>query len=372
MTLADNIGCPRCARRSGGFTLIEIIVSVLIISLLIGLLITGVRVAATTARDQALRATVRTLGLAVRQFESQFGYPPPLVHDGEMMSSPLPTEPGGATVPDAPVYDLGGGAGLRRPAAFQGAEGDLFLRGYDPSSGVRYPFDTSTGLQGVADERYSKFSLPYYVIGVLGANVDGVDGPGFNEPRRTGGFQLANGTPRYESFFDLGRASAVTLEGEYFDLLEYRENDRSVGFIPNPGVSGQVASVVTRDDQALVDGNGRAFRYYRWEPGDPNAGRGQAEIASVVDMNIPSVLLNPVLAAQAYQQATGGSPVTVDPTEGNAALRSARWAIVGAGANGVFGTEEIGELREILNIRDADELEVRRIAREDNLVEVGG
>jgi hypothetical protein len=248
----------------------------------------------------------------------------------------------------------------------------LFLRGYDPVSGVRYPFDAATGMQGVADERYSKFSLTYYIIGALGANVDGVDGPGFNEPRRTGGFQLANGTPRYEAFFDAGRASSATLEGEYFDALEYGENDRG---LPAPTVGPAIAAATSRDHQALVDRNGRAFRYYRWEPGDPNAGRGQAEIASVVDMNIPSVLLDPVLAAEAYTQASGGSAVTADPTGGDAKLRSARWAVVGAGADGVFGTEDIAELRRILNIPAADEpseLVVRRIAREDNLVEVGG
>jgi hypothetical protein len=223
-----------------------------------------------------------------------------------------------------------------------------------------------------ADERYSKFSLAYYVVGALGADVDGtaIDGPGFNEPRRNGVFNRRGGSD-YGSFFDAGRTSATSLEGDYLDFVEYRESDRGLS-APARNNDGAIRAATSRDHVAIVDRNGRAYRYYRWEPGDPNAGRGEAEIATVLDLNIPSVLLNPVLLAQAYAQEPSGE-VTVDPTEGRTELRSARWAIVGAGSDGAFGTEDIDDLREILGGDDnTSELELRRAAREDNLVEVGG
>ena len=360
---------PLVGRRA--FTLVELAFTVLVTGLLIGIVIVGLRGAAVFARDQAEAVSVRSLGVSLRQFESQFGFVPPLVHDGGPMASPVPERADGSLFPETPVDRTD----FDNPvvASYSGRYGDLFLRGYDPTNQTRYEFNTSTGVHPGADERYSKFSLAFYLVGALGADVDGVEGPGFNTPLRTplrdGSFRSGAGAVAFESFFNAGQSTAATLEGEYFDAAEYGESGR-VAAAP---MGTAIAAAVSRDFQALVDRNGKAFRYYRWTQGDPLAGRGQPEIASVVDLNIPSVLLNVEDAVAAYNEAQGGGDVVTDITGGRADLREASWAIVGAGANGVFGTEEIAEIRSALGlVADFDELAARQLARDDNIVELGG
>lgn len=349
-----------------GFTLVEIIVTVLVTGVLVAVVITGVRGVAVAARDQASAVTVRSLGVGVRQFQQQFGFLPPLVHDGGPMTSPLPTRADGSVFGEFPVD-----RSLSSPviAAYSGSRGDLFLRGYDPDTSARYDFDVADGVHPIADERYSKTSLAFYLIGALGADVDGEEGPGFKAPSADGVFRLGSASRSYEPFYAADQSSAASLEGEYFDPVEYEESGRG---LTAPSSPAAITSAVTRDEQVLVDRNGKAYRYYRWESGDPNAGRGVPAIGSVIDQNIPSVLLDVEELVLAEQQFSSGQTVTADPTGGDPELRSARWAVVGAGADGLFGTEDETTLREVLDEPNLDLIKLRNLAREDNIVEVGG
>lgn len=356
----------RAGHARAGFTLVELLIVILVIGVLLTVVITGIRGVSQLGRDRASTVTARNLGLAVRQFEQQFSFLPPLVHDGGPMTATLPIGPDGATFAESPVD-----RSLLNPlpAAYSGRSGDLFLRGYATQQ-VRHVFSTSgpwAGTQGLADQRYSKFSLPYYLVGVLGLDVDGVEGPGFRTPRASGPFGLGSEAQEFAAFYDAGGSSSLRLEGDYIDTLEYGESDRPAS------VPADLASATSRDAQALVDSNGRAFRYYRWTPGNPDAGRGVPEIADVTDQNIPSVLLDVGLAIEAYGQSQGNQPVTADPTDGDTRLRASEWAIVGAGADGLFGTEDPQVLIEAFGVSStADVAELRQRAREDNVVEVGG
>jgi len=333
MRARRTTGSPRA-----GFTIIELLVTVVVIGALMGLLIVGLRKAAQFATKSAQKQTLSGLKQATIQFRTEFGFLPPLVFDGVELGHGDIQDESFSNV--GPVYVDNFGRSLVNVYQLGNDTARAFLRGeeLDPS-GPDY-----------ADARYSKFSLPIYLGGVLGADVDGVEGPGMSKPLPDGswagvGDALGGGNKRYEPFLEMGKSS-LRIELGYTDDAEIVEHGGS-----NPG-----------DDQpyrlALVDSKGKAYRYYRWLH-DVNP-------TNTLELNIPAVLLDPVLHRDAF-----GDP-TLDVTDGDAKLRSATWAIVSAGQNGLFGTEDIAYLRDRLSAAasTADAL-VRREAAADNVVEVG-
>ncbi|MAY75001.1 MAG: hypothetical protein CMJ31_09865 [Phycisphaerae bacterium] len=364
-----------------GFTITEVLFSVLIIGLLIGMLIVAMRASGVIAQRQAGEANVRAMAAGAEVFRSEFGFELPLVHDGAPLRSPLPLV-GGFPYLSSPIdeqsYELATGVRRWIPAVYnRGApETDSFLRGRDSVDlgALAYSSD-------YPEERYSKFSLSYYLVGALGSAVDGLDGPGMVEVERTGGFRgvetdtsanprgAARVRQRFDPFFDPDSRGA-TLDPQYIDPIEYVEHGRTEADAVLP--SGQEDYL-----RAIVDRNGKSYRYYRWERGDR-----LGAFDNVIELNIPRVLLDPAAFRLALEQYDGGQPVTADPTLGNAQLRSARWAIVGAGADGVFGTEPIDVLATatgrggILPSPGDSEyddvlIELQTLAQSDNVVQVG-
>lgn len=133
------------------------------------------------------------------------------------------------------------------------------------------------------------------------------------------------------------------------DQLEYDEHGAGVA----PATPAAARSI------AVVDAKGRAFRYYRWEP-DPDFEVADDRLGNRADLNIPEVLL-----------LVGRAESPTDPTGGDAELRRARSAIVGAGPNGLFGTEPEATLRDVLNDANTDLVLLRAEAARDNLVRYG-
>ena len=93
-----------------------------------------------------------------------------------------------------------------------------------------------------------------------------------------------------------------------------------------------------------------------------------------IDLNIPPVLTDMLLFGQQIGAIPGLPPGVTDPeqidvTGGNAQLRNAKWAIVGAGADGYFGTEPMSELdRGGAAQSPEDVARIRSQAQEDNVV----
>lgn len=145
--------------------------------------------------------------------------------------------------------------------------------------------------QSLYDIRFSLLSLPYYVIGALevegvsgeGRPIDGVAGPGFLTPKRDGSFERSG--RKFESFFDLSRNAKALYSSD--------------------AAAGRVV---------LRDANEVPVRYYRWLQGNPST----TLVASVNDCNVPLIL---------------------GRASDDASLRSAVFAIVAAGPDGVFGDE---------------------------------
>ncbi len=275
--------------RRAAFTMVELMVSILIIFMLMGLLLVGLRQMVAAGRHAVDRTTISSLDVGVKSFKDEFGFAPPLVKD---IDGPL----NGGT-PNIPLVYL---------MSDQSDRDDL--RDAEP-----FPN---------ADKRYSIYSLPYYLLGILGEDVDGIEGPGFVEPLRNGSFKIASGPAsnrtgrRFEPFFNAG------------------------------SYDGAVQLIAPEEGRIeLRDRSGSPFRYYRWIRGDASGA-----INTLSDLNIPWLV--------------------GDPAE-NESLRSAEYAVVGAGPNGVFGDEDTAFLEAKLNMRGQPADQIARAAAVDNVVGVG-
>ena len=384
----------RAARGLAGFTLVEILVVIAIIAIIASLVLVAVNAAGAGGRQKADRVTVQGLALAAKQFRQQFGFPPPLVQDGlqsvsagAMTVEPvrIPPNPPAAPSSGEPIVvptanDLIRLAAVYNPSIQQNRR---FLEGLPQGNTVpslaeiiaRYEVGTQAWRE--ANQRYSKYSLAYYLAGSMPSVLDGVDGPGMVRPLADGTFEgviAASADPmvtggrsssrdRYEPFFDADRGSAKLVR-EYFDLDEYRENAGDAELtVDDPSLQTDWRHA------AIVDSNGKAFRYYRWEP--LSDGYGIATTATC-QLNIPYILLDDEAVRRLVDAGPGGA-ATIDVTGGDASLRGASWAIVGAGPDGLFGTEPFETLRTELPRPETGttETDYRALAKSDNAVEVG-
>jgi len=320
-----------------GFTLIETLVVLGIIALLVGLVLVGLSGARNTARRSAAQQAVNALKIGVEQYRSDLGFLPPLVKDGNKTPHPSGTAGYYAAVfkNDYPLEQ--DASGRYNPVVFNMSlsEPNRTDRDYLRGQHMRKSPD-------IADRRFSVFSLSYNLVGALGKLPsgdlpDGVDGPGFRTPSKDGSFARSGAT--YQPLYDPG-SSTTSIVDTAPDHPEY----------------GRIE---------LRDRDGVAIRYYRWHQGDPDAG-ARTVINSPEDFNVPAIL--------------------GDPAE-NTSLRSAGYAIVAAGPDGVFGdvgraanmgTEPLEKVLTAANLSDtgtdpdAERLaEIRRRASEDNAVALG-
>ncbi len=303
------------------FTLVEILFAILIIGVLLGLLIVGLRQATKAGKSTVDRQGVIGMKVAVQRFRDEFGFLPPLVRENHPQATRRARTETVAGEDRIAVYT----------PSLAGDRNALLARGPGNS--------TANG-----DYRFSVHSLPYYLLGGLEVEIDaawpipidGVSGPGFLEPGADGTFKVPAGLKaanptntrtgrRFDPFFDAGRSSAKVFTSP-----------------ADPAVV------------ELRDRNGQAFRYYRWLHGNPAkvAQFPPDGIENLGDLNVPAIL---------------GDPSTDLP------LRDAAFAIVAAGPNGVFGDEtDVDELRRVLGLAgDASVAKVRAEASADNIVEVG-
>ena len=279
-TRAERFPCSRI-----GFTLVELVFTILIVFMLMGLLIVGLRAASGFARRTADTQTLTSLKTGISLFKGDFGFIPPLAKD---------TDPGG------PLTDLDPRTDRRSVRVYR----------------VSNPTDLEVlrgNVKGSDFRRYSVHSLPYYIMGALDGVVDGIDGTGMYAPARDGSFAL--GGRRYEP------------------MIRADEGAGGLNWIDRD--AGRVV---------LRDRTGTEIRYYRWEPED--------DVENSVDLNVPEVL-----------------GIAADDVE----LRGARYGIVIAGANGMFGDEPVEVIQQRLGLTADPTAASHAIAaaRSDNVMGVG-
>ncbi|MAO19895.1 MAG: hypothetical protein CMJ35_13750 [Phycisphaerae bacterium] len=374
---------PAGTRRTGAFTLIELLVVIALIAVLMTLVLSGLNRASKTARRTASQRSAAALAQAVDQFKKEFGFLPPLVHDGITIS---------------------GGDDQYRPADFRSGgslnDGPVF-QADDPNVSYNYKtiivwnegldFEFLTGRPGPYDagwtansawddRRYSKYALAYYLTGVLNKDTDGVSGPGMARPIIDGtflgvGYPVGSVRDKYEPFMDVERRGA-RIVGDYVEPKEIPEHDSGADPVDLDSYESVLDSYEDYQRPALfafVDGFGNAFRYYRWEQGRYVNGRYIVE--EETDLNIPPVLIDPVEYAKVQNDPMNLDNNGVDFIGEDSRLRNARYAIVSAGPDGFFGTEHIETIANYLGeevpTSIEEQAELRQKVWADNAYEVG-
>lgn len=320
--MLNHTRTPAPFRR--GFSVIEGAVVIGIIALLAAVLFVALRTARGTGDLAAERAYVSSLKLAVLQFKEQHGFIPPLVVDGP----PIPT-----TASGTPPIDTND----------------------DPM--VWSAPDLANHLSNVNNgNRFSIFSLPYYIYGALGKDFDGAEGPGYTEPNKSGKFAR---------------------RGRVFDALMDTAKDKTKRgaprlFFANPASNARADKIVPvlldYWSAAVAGGDGQlAIRYYRWIPEYVSAAgpdKGQVDF-----YNMPSAVIDPKFVNVSKAQRQSNPQQFPEPS---VELRDKQFAIVSAGPNRLFGDEDVAIIRARLALDSSvPEPAAREQAARDNIVEVG-
>ena len=103
---------PACVRDRGGFTMIELLMVIIIISILIGLLLPAINAAMRTARNAAVSSEINQLAAAMENFRSKYGdYPPSRIYLAENGHYPVSST---TAIPNADPNDITEGALAQR------------------------------------------------------------------------------------------------------------------------------------------------------------------------------------------------------------------------------------------------------------------
>jgi len=278
-----------------GFTLVEILVVVSIVTILAGIVLTVMARALRTSETQATRNLLRSLSTAIEQFHADFSYYPPVLSD------------------DVQLMD--------GPQRLTVVDDDRI-----PPSGAS---NAQQALEELQRSRFgSAFSLTVYLAGVgdvTGPNVgdsgetpnqetirdDGVEGPGLRDP----------GTDRsWGGAWDRTQQQAPVagrVFGPYVDL----GSGGNVRLILDPNEDGD--PVEAAGLYLLIDRWKTPIRYYRkWPTRDRD------------DPTRPSLERIPVELFTEAERFASDSPFA-DPTSATALLR-APYALLSAGKDGLF------------------------------------
>jgi type II secretory pathway pseudopilin PulG len=322
---------------SRGFTIVELLSSLFVIGLILAILIVGLRYFFAAGQSTKQRAAVAQMKQAVADFRSKFGYLPPLVMDQYVAPTPLPGGMAAAGLAQQSVKNAGA-SGLYRIAVVEDSLFDLWI-------------PTAVANNEYKDPRFSVRTLPYYLMGALDVDItgatdvklpiDGVLGPGSHRPNSDGSFAVPPEVIRDYTTnpgLPLRKYTAET----YLPFIDAGSTDpklsRAADGLYDAGSDTAPMQLTLRDGKNVV------YRYYRWAMKDP------ANVPPVVNQNIPLLVGN----------------------ASDAAVRGAKYAIVGAGPNQVFGDEDVTELRTKLGRPlNYPEATARKEAASDNVVEVG-
>lgn len=374
------------ANRSGlrrAFTMVEIMFAVLILSILLGLLIGGVKMATRLSKGTVDRQAVNSIRTGATQFRQLFGFGVPLVRERAQ----------------APANDIGVYVQLPQSGANQRNHVCIY-RPDDPLDPNNYLAEMRGGSylttlrsskpnNPFVDYRYSERSLAIYLVGQSNVplvpgqqippdkSIDGVPGPGFFRPNPDGSFAIPADILRLGSSNPpTGSVKTNRASGVYDSLIDVNANAPKLLVDPGnvPGGPGYDATKVM-----IVDRNNIPIRYYRWEP--------QQAVAQLTDLNVPALVgrkFRDVLLPDLMNYA----PPADRDLEKSPNIKGATFAIVAAGPDGFFGDEddlapagspERNAFERMMiaagfaanDVNPADIVKARVKAEEDNIVEVG-
>ena len=352
------------ARESKGFTVIELIISIAVIAVLIGLIVIGVQAVKKRAGGLLDASSVDQVFTAVKQFKQEVGFLPPMVKEFAAGGPPVDQMIVRQTaLPWAAIFVPEPADPPRHPdarfriAVYTRGSNANFFKGNDPAYAGPVPTNF------LQDNRFSQLTLGYYLAGQLefGYNatytdvpVDGVSGPGMYKPEKGG-------------FFDVPDSMLKP-------VADRKRQGKTYGpYVEAAGKSVKVETDIASDssgrDVTVRDRNGVPIRYYYWLPSttgnDPDPDR---------NMLLPRMVCR--LPDDATHQL--GDPIVPDQLnpKTNTVLRNASWAIVAAGPDKVFGDEEINHIAQVLGKTPPgpnvdEDRKLRLLAARDNIVRLG-
>lgn len=351
----------------GGFTLVELLVTLAVVALLVGLISIGVRAAHRTAGALVERQAALNLQQGIERFKQAFGFYPPLIRKSDENDTradhTMVVEKVGLE------YRINVYRTDRITGGVSVDERDLRARptGLDPAN----PFKD--------DRRYSEYTFSVYLMGEGAGNaskrggkagtdvtdpIDGANGAGAN-----GGF----GVPRTDGTFE---PVANTKVGS--------DKANRTGSLQQPMIQmgGRALVLQVESDEngeiSIRNKGGGHYRYYRWLNGKESpVGSGTYVIDDLADYRVP------LLVGRRAGDIAGDIVPEDRDLDKNPALRvknlslyESGYAIVGAGANGMFGDEDVTTLIQALgrNVdvsKPEEVLKLRLLAERDNVVLVG-
>jgi|GEM_PF-1276362 len=332
---------PVTGNRRGGFTLVEMLLSVSILAVAVALIISAYTGSVRYVRDRVTELQLRSLDVAVQQFEADYGFLPPLV------DASVGDPRGGGPLVDYDKIIEEGSPDLRlgcitrnvlRPVRDSAPTGRLKVFGYadfdagDEDSINKYLRNETFNNNDRLYPRYSFVSLGAYLLGGLPAEVDGGSGNLMGRPTPDGRFDESK--EKRAPVLDVGT------------MTENRRARRREVEGAGLGIDARSLSV-----NIIVDRNLLSVRYYRWEPlyhgstaatvqgraGSP--ANDPTRIGSVRDENVPYLL--GYQAKMDWQ--SGGSAMTaadmplIRQTSSYRYLATQRYALAAGGPDGQFG-----------------------------------
>lgn len=349
------------ASRARAFTVIELLISIAVIAVLIGILVLGVRAAHRQVGSLMDSSGADQVFAGVKQFKQEVGFLPPLVkelesgttYENAIVRAPLtaitwtnivfaqPPSP-----PDPPRNAIA--------VYTRGADAEFFK-----ATGPKYLGPTPANF--FRDNRFSQLTLGYYIASQLefafnasltDVPLDGINGPGMYKPEKAGVFDVP-GSMRRPAADDRKRQGKTY--GPYVEA---------------GGKTIKVFTDTTSDaagrDVTVRDRSNVPIRYYYWLPKSPQQANQDPDVA----MEIPP------LVGRVPNPAAGDAVVPDERNpKTNPLLRTATWAIVCAGPDKVFGDEPIDYIAQVLGKSPASTNQeitaLRLLAAKDNIVRLG-
>jgi prepilin-type N-terminal cleavage/methylation domain-containing protein len=324
--------------RSGGFSLVELLVVIVIIAVLIGIAAPAFLSARRNASKVATETVMNSIVSAIDQFENDFGYLPPLILDDPSV---------------APIDS-------------------------DWATSVMSRTDAAEKLR---EERYhSLYSLSVYLVGVgelapedpsaSGSSAtdparhDGVAGAGFRDPgidRAWGG--AIERTPETHRVRESGQTYGPYLsvaEGEMLRTASVASNDFPEDEVAQ-GVGGERPPWERMS--VILDGYGNPIRYYRYWPLRAEGQTGASLLDAPAELVAPDALRNAPADAMTFD-------ASLDPE-----LQRGAYALLSAGPDDRFappsfavqGANAEGWVSDFLMLSDSARRSAFDFAFDDNI-----
>ena len=345
--LRNDQGRSTPSSRRAGFTVIEMLVTLAIIIVLVGILVVALSQASGTAQRAQTRFLMNSMVVGLAQFKGDHGYLPPVLGDAV-----------------TPVDSLGWSRDVLRPQLANDPQGWYsltsaaeYLLGYDNRSADGY---------GIVTDEVNSFpdiapgNLESPTLGFRSPGVDGAWGAVLNPrenyqrpflsgsfiARNPGGFNANTGTSFPPNIED----NSVRIKGRIFGpYLEMKDANSLGGLRPDGSIARPEDDDYVNRPKVILDYWGTPIRYYRrpYYGGDPRADNPSFDIGDVFAMR--PWTFEEGLESNGVEDADGDRSTTPQ-------LKSAEFGLLSAGAN-----------RRVDDVRRYDVDELNR----DNIQEVG-